>query len=107
MVVAAQNAAERLFTETGRSVAVFDARWIKPLPEKQLLDLVARFDRILFAEENALAGGFLPPCWNSSSTTEPCAGNASSASACPTLLWSTARKPSSATALALMTRASI
>ena len=58
MVVAAQNAAERLFTETGRSVAVFDARWIKPLPEKQLLDLVARFDRILFAEENALAGGF-------------------------------------------------
>ena len=58
MVVAAQNAAERLFTETGRSVAVFDARWIKPLPEKQLLDLVARFNRILFAEENALAGGF-------------------------------------------------
>lgn len=58
MVVAAQNAAERFFTETGRSVAVFDARWIKPLPEKQLLDLVARFDRILFAEENALAGGF-------------------------------------------------
>ena len=58
MVVAAQNAAERLFTETGRSVAVFDARWIKPLPEKQLLDLIARFDRILFAEENALAGGF-------------------------------------------------
>ena len=39
-------------------MAVFDARWIKPLPEKQLLDLVARFDRILFAEENALAGGF-------------------------------------------------
>ena len=58
MVVAAQNAAERLFTETGRSVAVFDARWIKPLPEKQLLDLATRFDRILFAEENALAGGF-------------------------------------------------
>lgn len=108
MVVAAQNAAERLFTETGRSVAVFDARWIKPLPEKQLLDLVARFRPAYCSpRKTPLPEVFLPPCWNSSSTTEPCAGNASSASACPTLLWSTARKPSSATALALMTRASI
>lgn len=58
MVLPAQRAAERLFAESGRSVAVFDARWVKPLPEQQLLELSARFDRLLFAEENALAGGF-------------------------------------------------
>lgn len=37
---------------------VFDARWVKPLPEKQLLELAGRFDRILCIEENALEGGF-------------------------------------------------
>ena len=58
MVVPAQKAADRLFEETGHSAAVFDARWIKPLPEKQLLELAGRFDKLLFAEENALEGGF-------------------------------------------------
>ncbi|WP_207259998.1 1-deoxy-D-xylulose-5-phosphate synthase [Desulfovibrio sp. Huiquan2017] len=44
--------------EAGLSVAVFNARFVKPLPEKQLLELAGRFDHILLVEENALAGGF-------------------------------------------------
>ncbi|MEZ7198806.1 1-deoxy-D-xylulose-5-phosphate synthase [Pseudodesulfovibrio karagichevae] len=44
--------------EDGLHVAVFNARFVKPLPEKQLLELVGRFERILLVEENALAGGF-------------------------------------------------
>ena len=44
--------------EAGLHVAVFNARFVKPLPEEQLLELAGRFDRILLVEENALAGGF-------------------------------------------------
>lgn len=54
----ALEAAERLAEETGQHATVFDARWVKPLPEAQLLDIVARHDALLFVEENALAGGF-------------------------------------------------
>jgi len=39
-------------------VAAFNARFVKPLPGKQLLELAERFDRILLVEENAEAGGF-------------------------------------------------
>ncbi len=42
----------------GHGVAVFNARFIKPLPEAQLLDLAGRFKKILIVEENSLAGGF-------------------------------------------------
>lgn len=58
VVSPALQAAERLGTEGGPDVAVFDARWVKPLPEAQLLDLAARFDKLVLAEENTLAGGF-------------------------------------------------
>lgn len=58
VVIPALQAAERLRTEGGPDVAVFDARWVKPLPETQLLDLAARFDKLVLAEENTLAGGF-------------------------------------------------
>ncbi|OIQ50750.1 1-deoxy-D-xylulose-5-phosphate synthase [Pseudodesulfovibrio hydrargyri] len=44
--------------EDGLHVAVFNARFVKPLPEEQLLELAARFDRIVLVEENSLAGGF-------------------------------------------------
>jgi len=44
--------------KSGLDVAVFNTRFVKPLPRKQLLDLAGRFDRILLVEENALAGGF-------------------------------------------------
>ena len=39
-------------------MAVFNARFIKPLPEEQILQLAARFDGIVTAEEGCLAGGF-------------------------------------------------
>jgi len=44
--------------EDGLHVAVFNARFVKPLAEEQLLELADRFDRILLVEENAMAGGF-------------------------------------------------
>ncbi len=58
MVIPAMAAAERFAAETGLQAAVFDARWVKPLPERQLLELARRFRRILCIEENALKGGF-------------------------------------------------
>ncbi len=51
-------AAERLEREDGLRAAVFNARFIKPLPEAQLLELAGRFKAILVVEENAKAGGF-------------------------------------------------
>lgn len=42
----------------GRDVAVFNTRFIKPLPEAQLLELVRTYKKILIVEENSLAGGF-------------------------------------------------
>lgn len=51
-------AAEEIEAETGRKVAVYNARFIKPLPEEEILELTGRFKTILLAEENALQGGF-------------------------------------------------
>jgi len=44
--------------KSGLDVAVFNTRFVKPLPKKQLLELAGKFDKILLVEENALAGGF-------------------------------------------------
>lgn len=57
-VVPALEAARSLFEQTGRDVAVFNARFVKPLPEEQLLELAAGRPFMLVVEENALAGGF-------------------------------------------------
>jgi 1-deoxy-D-xylulose-5-phosphate synthase len=54
----ALDAARAFAAETGKCVAVFDARFVKPLPEAQLLELAAAQPFMLLAEENALAGGF-------------------------------------------------
>lgn len=51
-------AAEELEKETGKKVAVFNARFIRPMAEKQLVDLAGRFNRMLIVEENVLKGGF-------------------------------------------------
>ncbi|GFK95555.1 1-deoxy-D-xylulose-5-phosphate synthase [Fundidesulfovibrio magnetotacticus] len=51
-------AAEELERESGLSVAVYNARFVKPLPEADLLDLAGRFGRIVTVEENAVQGGF-------------------------------------------------
>ena len=57
MVQPALEAAEALGQE-GIQVTVFDPWWIKPLPEKQLLDLASRFPLLVTVEEGVLAGGF-------------------------------------------------
>ncbi len=49
----------RRIEEQGRfSIALFSPRFVKPLPEEQILALVRKHRRILLVEENALAGGF-------------------------------------------------
>jgi len=52
------EAAEELEQEQGLKIAVFNARFIKPLDEKAILELARRFKTIVTVEENALAGGF-------------------------------------------------
>lgn len=37
---------------------MFDACWVKPLPEKQILDIAAESDALLIVEENSRIGGF-------------------------------------------------
>jgi 1-deoxy-D-xylulose-5-phosphate synthase len=54
----ALDAAQTLAAETGKEVAVFDARFVKPLPEAQLVELARTRPFLLTVEENALAGGF-------------------------------------------------
>ncbi|MBQ3172638.1 MAG: 1-deoxy-D-xylulose-5-phosphate synthase [Mailhella sp.] len=44
--------------KTGKLASVFDARWVKPLPEEQILALAAEHDALLLVEENSLMGGF-------------------------------------------------
>lgn len=58
MVEPALAAADQVAAASGRQFAVFDPVWIKPLPEKQLLELVAAAPCVVCVEENALAGGF-------------------------------------------------
>ncbi len=57
-VCPALEAAMELENKDGLSVAVLNARFVKPLPEEQLLELATRFKCLLIVEENALAGGF-------------------------------------------------
>ncbi|QJB55273.1 1-deoxy-D-xylulose-5-phosphate synthase [Pseudodesulfovibrio sp. zrk46] len=57
-VYPAMEAAMDLEGKDGLEVAVFNTRFVKPLPKKQILELVERFDNIILLEENALAGGF-------------------------------------------------
>lgn len=57
-VYPAMEACMELEGETGLEVAVFNTRFLKPLPKKQLLEIASEFDTILCVEENALAGGF-------------------------------------------------
>lgn len=54
----ALEAARMFCEETGREVAVFNARFVKPLPRTQLLELAAAQPFMLLVEENALPGGF-------------------------------------------------
>lgn len=58
VVNAALAAAERLFNEEGIDAAVINARFVKPLDEKLILEWAARCGRVLTVEENTLVGGF-------------------------------------------------
>ncbi|QLA15558.1 1-deoxy-D-xylulose-5-phosphate synthase [Desulfolutivibrio sulfoxidireducens] len=51
-------AAGAVAAKTGKSVAVFNARFIKPLPQDDILELAGRCHRLLVVEENTVAGGF-------------------------------------------------
>ncbi len=57
MVAPSIEAAQRLASE-GVSVAVVNARFIKPLDEEMVLALARRTGRIVTVEEHVLAGGF-------------------------------------------------
>ncbi len=54
----ALKAAADIGENLGKSVAVFDPIWIKPLPEKQILELVLEHKHIFLVEEASLMGGF-------------------------------------------------
>jgi 1-deoxy-D-xylulose-5-phosphate synthase len=56
-VYPALEAAEELEKENIYS-AVFNARFVKPLPEEQLLELFPKYSHVVLAEENVLQGGF-------------------------------------------------
>jgi 1-deoxy-D-xylulose-5-phosphate synthase len=51
-------AAEAVAAKTGTSVAVLNARFVKPLPEDEILELAGRCTRLLVVEENTVVGGF-------------------------------------------------
>ena len=57
-VMPALRAAMELEEQQGLRVAVYNARFVKPLPEADLLALAGRFNALLLAEENAVQGGF-------------------------------------------------
>ena len=57
MVLPAERAAGLLATD-GISATVVNARFVKPLDERLILDLAARCSAIVTVEENVVAGGF-------------------------------------------------
>ena len=57
VVFAAVSAAESLAAE-GWDIGVVDARFIKPLDEKRIVDAAERCGRLLVVEENSCLGGF-------------------------------------------------
>lgn len=58
MVMPALAVAEELAGEENADITVFNARWIKPLPARQLEEIAGAHERILLMEESSLAGGF-------------------------------------------------
>ncbi|MCF8104347.1 MAG: 1-deoxy-D-xylulose-5-phosphate synthase [Desulfohalobiaceae bacterium] len=58
LVTPALRAAEEMEQESPSSIGVINARFIKPLPEKEILDAVQSCSKLMILEENALAGGF-------------------------------------------------
>ena len=57
-VLPCAEAALALTEKCGKLASVFDAHWVKPLPEEQILALADEYDALLLVEENSLIGGF-------------------------------------------------
>ncbi len=57
-VLPALFAAGQLREQEGVTVTVLDARWVKPLAEKDLKEIIETHDTVLLLEEGSLAGGF-------------------------------------------------
>ena len=55
---AAVTAAEAIARETGSMPGVFNARWSKPLPEEEILDMAAKHNHLFLIEEGTRIGGF-------------------------------------------------
>ncbi len=51
-------AAKAIAGDTGERVAVYNARWVKPLAGEALLSIASSHELLVFGEEGALAGGF-------------------------------------------------
>lgn len=57
-VFPAFTAANEIEAETGKKLTLLNARWAKPLPQKELREIAQSHKRILLLEEGSLAGGF-------------------------------------------------
>ena len=53
----AMEAAAAIGASAGKAVNVFDVIWIKPLPERQILELAGKSRALLLVEEGSKAGG--------------------------------------------------
>ncbi len=53
-----QEAIEKLQAENNYDIALFDSRWIKPLPEEQIKQIALEYKGLFIVEENIRAGGF-------------------------------------------------
>lgn len=51
-------AAQAIEADTGKSIRVYNARWVKPLPVDDLLTVANAHETLFFVEEGSLAGSF-------------------------------------------------
>ena len=54
----AWEALDEIEKEGGGALTLFDPIWIKPLPERQILEMARGHSALLILEEHVLAGGF-------------------------------------------------
>ncbi len=58
LVTPALQAAQEMEQETGKGIGLLNARFIKPLPEQDILGAAKACSRLLILEENTVQGGF-------------------------------------------------
>lgn len=51
-------AAKAIAGSTDKNIGVYNARWVKPLPARDITALAGTLDHLVLAEEGSLAGGF-------------------------------------------------